>query len=159
MYHSNLLGGLAARFAGQHNIVWGIHHSDLASSGTSRSTIAVARLCAWLSRWLPRNIICCAQKAADVHAAFGYDAERIHVVPNGYDLERFQPDPNARAAVRSELGLAQDEQVIGFVARYDPLKDHGNLLQALALLKERGQVPTCLFIGTGWTKEMVRCRR
>ncbi|QJR06239.1 glycosyltransferase (plasmid) [Sphingobium yanoikuyae] len=149
MYHSNLLGGLAARFAGQNNIIWGIHHSDLASSGTSHHTLAVARLCAWFSRLLPRNIISCAQKAADVHAAFGYDAKRLHVVPNGYDLERFRPDPDARAAVRSELGLAQDQQVIGFVARYDPLKDHGNLLQALALLKEQGQAPACLLIGTG----------
>lgn len=149
MYHADLVGGAIARLAGVRNIIWGIRHSDLASSGTSRSTVAVARLCAWLSRWLPRNIICCAQKAADVHAAFGYDAKRLHVVPNGYDLERFRPDPDARTAVRSELGLAQDQQVIGFVARYDPLKDHGNLLQALALLKERGQAPACLLIGTG----------
>jgi glycosyltransferase involved in cell wall biosynthesis len=148
MYHADLVGSVIAKSAGMRNIVWGIRHSDLVSSGTSRSTIAVARLCAWLSRWLPRNIICCAQKAADVHATFGYDARRIHVVPNGYDLERFQPDLDARTAVRAELGLAQNEQVIGFVARYDPLKDHGNLLQALALLKEWGQAPTCLLIGT-----------
>lgn len=35
-----------------------------------------------------------------------YGARRVEVVYNGVDLRRFRPDPQARAAVRAELGAA-----------------------------------------------------
>lgn len=79
----------------------------------------------------------------------GYDAGRMVVIPNGYNLSQFRPDPEARAAVRAELGIAPDVPLIGLVARFDPQKDHRNLLQALAILKGRGTAPLCLLVGTG----------
>lgn len=149
MYHADLLGGGAARLAGYRNICWGIHHSDLGQAGTARSTVAVARLCARLSRRIPRAVICCAVKSKRVHAAFGYAPERLVVVPNGYDLSVFRPDPETGAVLRAQLGLAPEAPVIGFVARYDPLKDHANLLAALARLNDTGDAPACLLAGTG----------
>lgn len=153
MYHADLIGGTICLLAGKRNVSWGIHHSSLDSSGTARSTLAVARLCAWLSRIVPRNIICCAQKSADVHAAYGYDAGRIHVVPNGYDLSEYRPDPAASYGLRNQLGLTLDAAVIGFVARFNPLKDHDNLLAALGLLRARGFTPICLLVGDGMTAD------
>lgn len=149
MYHANLLGGVAARWAGQQNITWGLHQSDPTIEGTARKTVAVAKLGGYLSRAVPRHIICCARKAADVHAAFGYNSKIMHVVPNGYDLSVFRPDPEAGAALRAELGIDRERPLIGFVARYDPLKDHRNLLAALSLLKARGRAPLCLLVGSG----------
>lgn len=146
MYHANLLGGLAAWLAGSRNIVWGIHHTDLDDDGASRSTRLVVRLGAWVSRWMPRRIICCAEKARGVHVAEGYDPRRINVVTNGYDLSVFRPDPGAGRSVRAELGIG-DQAVIGFVARHDPQKDHDNLLRALKVLHEKGLHPLCLLVG------------
>jgi glycosyltransferase involved in cell wall biosynthesis len=148
MYHANLLGGGIARLAGHRNIVWGIRHSTLIPGTSPRSTIWVAKLCAWLSRFVPRRIVCCAEKSRAVHAALGYDARRMCVIPNGYDLSLFQPDANAGATLRRDLGLAPEASVIGFVARLDPQKDHKTLLRALALLKEKGNCPICLLVGT-----------
>ena len=42
-------------------------------------------------------------------------AEKIDVVWNGVDAEEFKPDPAARAAVRSELGLKDDAYVLLFL--------------------------------------------
>ncbi|WP_137899205.1 glycosyltransferase [Sphingomonas sp. 2SG] len=149
MYHSNLAGGLAAKVSGHRNIIWGIHHSDLGEGGTSKRTVMVAKLGARLSRIVPRRIICCAEKSAQIHADFGYEPSRLRVVPNGYDLSVFQPDTILREQCRSEFGLTSTEPVIGFVARYDVLKDHSNLLTALRLLREMGHHPRCLLVGTG----------
>lgn len=149
MYHSNLVGGLIARLAGVRNVIWGIHHTNLNPLQSSLSTVLVAKTCAILSRRIPRQIVCCAESSRDVHIGMGYDAARTRVIPNGYDLSIFKPDPMARAALRCDLGLAQDAPVIGFVARFDPLKDHRTLLKALALLRTRGITPTCLLIGNG----------
>lgn len=148
MYHANLLGGLTARLAGHRNIAWGIHHTALNPGEVPRSTILVAKICALISRIVPRRIICCAEEALKVHARLGYCAERMVFVANGYDLAAFQPDASSGALVRSEFGLGS-ESVIGFVARYHPLKDHENLLQALALIKRTSLRPICLLAGTG----------
>lgn len=149
MYHADLLGGIIARLAGQRNIVWGIRHSTLVPSESARSTILVARLCAHLSRLVPRRIACCAEKAREVHSGIGYDSTRMVVIPNGYDLSVFRPDVQARQRLRRELSLSPSEPVIGFVARFDPQKDHDNLLRALAVLHRQGECPVCLLVGTG----------
>lgn len=149
MYHADLLGGLAARLAGVRNVTWGIHHTTLDPKQSPRSTILVAKVCALLSRWIPRRIVCCAEASREIHAELGYDVVRMRVIPNGYNLSVFQPDLTAGANLRRDLGLAADALVIGFVARFDPLKDHHTLLQALALLRGRGIAPICLLIGTG----------
>jgi len=149
MYHANLLGGVVAKFAFAPKICWGIHHADLGGHGTSRSTIAVAKVCAWLSGILPSNIICCGDKSAQAHVNFGYDEARIKVVYNGYDLGVFQPNTVAGEKFRKNMGFSSREKIIGFVARFDQLKDHGNLLAALSILKSKGVTPLCLLVGAG----------
>ena len=148
MYHSDLIGGVVARLAGVRNVHWGVHNSVLVPGQNARSTILVARLCARLSHIVPRTIICCARKAAEVHAALGYDTSAMRVVPNGYDLTMFCPDAPQRAAVRAELGVGETV-LMGFVARFDPAKDHSNLLHALSILNRRGACPRCLLVGSG----------
>src|SRR5690606_13388022 len=48
---------------------------------------------------------------------FGFPRERIHLVPNGIDLERFHPKARARyrAATRKELGTDEKRPVALFV--------------------------------------------
>ena len=138
MYHADLLGGVAARMSGSSPVVWGIHHTTLVPGQSARNTIFVARLCALLSRLIPARIICCADESARVHSALGYDSSRMIVVPNGYDLGIFRPEEKARAALRSEWSVDDDTPLIGTVGRFDPQKDHRNLLRACELLRARG---------------------
>ncbi|HWR97232.1 MAG TPA: glycosyltransferase, partial [Candidatus Methanoperedens sp.] len=150
MYHADLLGGLAARLAGRRAIVWGIRNTDLDPRRVSRPTRLTARACAALSRFVPSAIVSCSERAARAHAAFGYRAERIVVVPNGFDLEAFAPDPAARARVRAELGVGETQPLLGAVARWDPHKDHANLIAALALLAGAGGAAwRCALVGRG----------
>lgn len=149
MYHSDLLGGLLAWLAGRRNIIWGLRNSDLVPGESKGSTILIARLCALLSRLVPRRIVCCAEKAREVHRNIGYDNSRMRVIPNGYDLSLFRPDPEAGLSVRESLRVLPSEPLIGFVGRYDPQKDHDTLLRALSFLNHRGNCPRCLLIGTG----------
>jgi glycosyltransferase involved in cell wall biosynthesis len=149
MYHADLLGGLAARLGTRARVVWGIHHSAL-DRGTSRATTRmVARACARLSRTVPDRIVCVSQASRDQHAAAGYAADRMVVIPNGFDLERFRPDPAARRAVRAELGIGEREVVIGLVARVEPPKDHPGFLEAAGRLARRAPEVRFLLCGGG----------
>jgi glycosyltransferase involved in cell wall biosynthesis len=134
MYHADLVGGLAAKLAGGIPVAWGVHQSDLRPKGDSRLTIYTAQICARLSRWLPRRIVCCSEASRQVHTALGYEAEKMVVIPNGCDLANFRPDPAARESVRKELEIPAEAILIGSVSRFHPQKDHRNLVQAAGLL-------------------------
>lgn len=155
MYHADLIGGLAARLAGVRAIAWGIRNSGAHLERSSRSARMVLRACALLSGVLPGAIVCAAQNAAERHAAKGYRRDRMVVIANGYDLSRYAPDAAARARVRAEWGLDGDVPVIGCVARWDPLKDHANLLRAVAALVRDGRDAglRCVLVGRGMTAD------
>jgi glycosyltransferase involved in cell wall biosynthesis len=131
MYHANLLGLIAGRLAGVPHIVWNIRNADV--RGFPRSTRVVIRLGAWLSHG-PRVIICNAHAARAELTALGYHPRRWAIVPNGFDTDRYKPDPAVRATLRAAWGVPDDAPLIGLIARYDPLKDHAGFVRAAALL-------------------------
>lgn len=147
MYHSDLIGGLVARFAGIRNLSWGVRHANLDRDKNSSMTLRVARLCARLSHLLPRAIVSCSEEATATHKAFGYDVTKFVNIPNGYDLNRFRVDAGARDATRRSWHVGQDELLIGCVARWDIQKDHSNLLRALRMLAQRGFLGRCVLVG------------
>lgn len=134
MYHADLLGGLAARFAGVSAVGWCIRNSNLDKDKTKLSTRAVVGLCASISKWVPSRILSCSEKARLVHVACGYAAEKMVVVPNGFDLTRFKPDEAARKRIRTELGLDVDTPLVGLIGRFDPQKNHAGFFEAAGVL-------------------------
>lgn len=153
MYHANLVGGLAAKLAGRLPVVWGIHHSNFDVSKTRRRTIWTMKIGALLSGRLPDRIICCGEVPKAVHEEMGYDARKMQVVPNGFDLELFQPNPLARTAVRRELNIPAETPLIGLIARYHPKKDHRTFIQAAAILHITRPDVHFLLCGEGVTQE------
>jgi len=152
MYHSDLLGGIAAKLAGVEAIFWGVRHSVLEKGKSKRSTIMIAKLCAWLSSFIPTKIICCAEKALQVHSDIGYRKSKLVVVKNGYDLSRFKPSDELRITTRSQFGASNEVSLLGMVGRYDPLKDHMNLLRSLDFLEDKSNVK-CMLVGKGLSQD------
>lgn len=134
LYHADLLGGLAARFAGVSAIGWCIRNSDLDRDRTKFSTRAVVGLCASISRWIPSRILSCSEKARQIHVEHGYVAEKMVVVPNGFDLARFKPNNEARRQIRAELGIADQTPLVGLIGRFDPQKNHAGFFEAARML-------------------------
>jgi glycosyltransferase involved in cell wall biosynthesis len=130
MYHADLLGGLAARLAGNRHIVWGLRQSNLEADAVKRATAYTAKLCAALSSWLPQCIVCGSEAARRVHAELGYAEKKMRVIPNGFDLGLFRPDPAARRSLAEELNLADEAILVGLVGRFDPQKDHRTFVAA-----------------------------
>ncbi len=153
MYHADLIGGITARLAGIKNICWGIRNSDVHAVSTKLTTRWVMAVCARLSGWVPAKIVCCAANAIQVHTELGYSTHKFVLIPNGYDLNSFQPDRDARTRMRRSLGGDDGLPLLGMIARFDPQKDHGNLMYALSLLKAQAKVFRCVLVGKGLTAE------
>jgi len=149
MYHADLLGGLAAHIAGVKRIVWGIRHTDLSASANKRTTLAVVKVCAWLSAWLPCKILVNSEVSRAVHVTAGYNASKMKVIPNGFDVACFLPDQSARDSVRQELALAIDTPLVGVVGRYHPQKNQLGFVQVMSELTSKRPDVHFLLVGHG----------
>ena len=153
MYHADLLGGLAARFAGRPPVVWNIRNSTLDPETSKRSTRWTVWTCARFSRRWPTRIVSCSETARDLHAGLGYDAEKMIVIPNGFDLSLFHPDAAARLSLRAELNLPPGTLLIGAIGRFDPQKDYPTLIAAAGWLHAARPEVHFLLCGDGLSDE------
>ncbi len=153
MYHADLVGGLATRFGDLAPVLWNIRHSTLDPAGTKKMTRWTARACARLSRHLPSRIVCCSEASRTTHAALGYAADKMLVIPNGVDLSRFRPDPGAAASFRREIGVAGATPLVGLIGRFHPQKDHRGFVAAAARLGARFPEARFVLCGDGITWE------
>jgi glycosyltransferase involved in cell wall biosynthesis len=147
---AGLYGRLAAHLAGVPAVhtFHGIHYESYSRAGR-RAYLALERWLAGLT-----HTVINVSPAQDVEAqALGLARPgRSRVVMNGIDVEELAArSPGARAA----LGLAADAQVIGCVARFDPVKRHDVLVQALALIAPRRPGLSLLLAGDGPEKARV----
>lgn len=147
MYHADLMGGLAAKFAGVKAIAWCIRNSNLEPKLTKLSTRMIVRLCALLSHWVPALILSCSEQARLIHVRCGYRAEKMLVVPNGFDLIKYKPDGAAKISVCDELGLAHDCLLIGNIGRFDPQKNHAGFFSVIEFLHQK--MPQLHFLCVG----------
>ncbi|WP_246226100.1 glycosyltransferase family 4 protein [Pelistega suis] len=152
MYHADLFGGIVARMAGFSHLAWGVRNSGASLKETSKTNYYLARISAWLSRFIPQRIIVCGEQAAKIHASWGYAAEKMVVIQNGYNLEQWKPSQENRQQSRQHLGLSEDTPVLGFIARWNPLKDHPSLLKAFAMAKKKYPDAVLILVGKGLEK-------
>lgn len=155
MYHADIVGGVLARLAGVNRVFWGVR-SALEPGKSRRSTIAIAHLNAHLSHWIPAGIVCCAERTRKTQQTLGFAIEKLVVIPNGYDLNHFKPDTTARLRLREEWGVDHDMPLLGMVGRFNPLKDHENLLRALTRLKQANIPFRCVLVGRGLDADNVQ---
>jgi len=152
MYHADLVGGLVGRGL-RIPVLWNLRNSDLDPMRTSFATRLVVRFLALLGRQVPVRIVSCSQKAIDVHSTLGYPSDRFDIIHNGFDCLAFNHDQNVRRQMRTTLGIKPHTLVLGMVARWDPQKDHANLLAALARLARSIPEFCCVLVGHGMSKE------
>ncbi len=79
----------------------------------------------------------------------GIPAQRVEVIYNGVHLAPFRERTGARASVRGELGLRDDEFVVAQVARLDYLKDHLTAVRTIERLVGQGASVKLLLVGEG----------
>lgn len=137
MYHGNVAANVGRVLGGRrYPVVWNVRHSMYDYRNEKWLTAVLIRLSARLSNRVDR-IIYNSRRSAGQHEALGYAPDRTLVIPNGFDLDRFGPSAEARAALRTKLGLEASTVIVGLVARYHPMKGHGDFLRAAAIVSRK----------------------
>ena len=78
----------------------------------------------------------------------GCPAHKVHVIPNGVDVERFHPRWPSRA-LQQEFGLEPGSPVAGIVAALRPEKNHEMFLYVAALVHRKLPNARFLIVGDG----------
>jgi UDP-glucose:(heptosyl)LPS alpha-1,3-glucosyltransferase len=87
-----------------------------------------------------RHIVAISRRdKAEIEALYHTPGDRVSLVYNGVDLDRFHPDNRARLRrpMREALGLSEDDWVILFVGSGFERKGLGPLLEAVIRLADR----------------------
>ena len=149
MYHGNIAASLAAMLGYYRApVLWGIRQT-LERLGDNRPLTRGVILAGSALGFHPRRIVYNSTVAAEQHEAFWYPKSKRVTIYNGVDTKRFRPNVPARLSARAGLGLAPDAEVIGRVARNDPMKDHATLFKAFQLLAARRPSAHLVVVGTG----------
>ncbi len=123
MYHANLLGRLAGKWAGVPIVVTSIRSER--NGNASRDWLM--RLTNWMDH-------CCTTNSREVAASLSkrglLSTEKVRVIPNGVDVAALSAPADMRGGIRQELGLAPAEFVWLAIGRLLPQKDYPTLLRA-----------------------------
>jgi glycosyltransferase involved in cell wall biosynthesis/GNAT superfamily N-acetyltransferase len=105
------------------------------------------------SRWNQATYAVTDEVSASVRGRAG---DGVATLRHGIDVAAVRAQRADRAAVRTELGLAEDEFVVGTVANFRPQKDYPNLLAAARHLADGGVAVRIVAVGQGPDEAEVR---
>jgi len=78
-----------------------------------------------------------------------FPAEKVHVIPNGVDTQRFRWSVSRRARAREQLGFDADTPVCGIVAALRPEKNHELFLRTAGRVHRERPEARFVIIGDG----------
>jgi len=133
-------------------VVWAVRNSGMHRKQYSRKT----QIIDWLAEKLARRadfLIANSEAGASRLRVLGCKSDHIAVVANGIDTETFRPpiDEAERFYLHNKLGLSRSTQIVGMVARCDPMKGLSEFFRIRArVLEER---PAVAFVLVGYANE------
>ncbi len=129
LYYADLMGLVVGKLAGIPKIFMNLRCTAMDPAQSRFFIRASVYALAWISP-LADGMIYNSEAGRMDHEAIGFRPSQWKWIPNGFDLETFRPDPNARARLMKELDIQEPAFLIGHIARFDPQKDHATLISA-----------------------------
>jgi glycosyltransferase involved in cell wall biosynthesis/tetratricopeptide (TPR) repeat protein len=103
------------------------------------------------------HVVTIAETMKELIVASGIPAEKVTVVPNAVDADEFHPVPRSSALAES-LGIAPDETVLGYISSFTGYEGIVYLIDAAAMLIERGHQIRVLLVGDGEERARLQAR-
>lgn len=94
----------------------------------------------------------CSEECAEWLFRPSIPSDRIRIIPNTIDVERFQLNTNCREVLKNKYG-AEDSFVIGFVGRLEPSKNIPFLFEIFAEIRNETDQVKMLMVGEGSQKQ------
>ncbi|MDB9862699.1 glycosyltransferase [Litorivicinus sp.] len=145
MYHADIFGGLVAKFAGANRIIWGVRSSVLRWGEAKATTLLLVKVGILLSRIIPDAIIFCSRVSLNAHLKIGYDKKKVQLINNSFRESEFH--------VMTTQSTNQKFFHLGFIGRFDPVKNIPLILQSTSECIHQGVPVRLSMCGTDISSE------
>lgn len=85
----------------------------------------------------------------EINLRFKVSVSRFKAILNGVNIDRFQPDNEARKKVRQELAISEEQLVVGSVGRLVEVKNYPSFIRAFALVVQKHPQAKLIIAGDG----------
>src|SRR5262249_25330564 len=79
--------------------------------------------------------------------------EKLTLIPNGVDTNRFFPGRDLE--LRADLGIGEDEFVVGTIGRLDPIKNYEGLINAISRFNYASRGVRLVIVGDGPERQKI----
>ncbi|MBC7329541.1 glycosyltransferase family 4 protein [bacterium] len=110
-------------------------------------------LCEKLTLKMCDAFVCLTDEERREWIKYGFNHPRMSVIPSGVEIERFENPKISPLSLRKNLGIGEEEKVVGFIGRLAPVKGARYLLLAGEILTKRYPNFVLLFVGDGEERE------
>ena len=150
---AGILGRLAAKFCGVPIIIHTIHSCEFHYEGVG---VVARRLFIFLEKQAARftdHFIAISEHLKEEFVKYRIaSVEKISVIYSGIEIEKFKI-PVDKLKKCKELGLDENDFVVGIIARLEKGKGHKKILEAIPLIANEKVKMKFLFVGDGPLKQ------
>lgn len=140
---------IASRIAKKCGVRKIIVHSHCAAERKTLKYRIVKLLTRHTMNSCPTDYCACSQVAGEWKFSNEIVKNKLVILKNGVDLDKFKFDKEKRNILRSKVGFDEDDYVIGHVGRFSYQKNHEYLVEIFARLSKKTDKYKLLLIGTG----------
>ena len=138
--------GLAAKYSGAKKVI--LHSHAAGVDGKHRKVKKyIHKFCRRFLKYIATDYVACSEVAAKWMFP-NVESEKIVIVNNGVDLDKFLFDAAVRYQIRNKLGI-KDEILLGHVGRFCYQKNHEYFIEILKEIRKRNIKAKLLLIGEG----------
>lgn len=146
---AGFVGRVAARLAGVPVVVHTYHGHVLHGYYSPLKTWLLRKM-EWALAYLSDRLVAVSEHVKQDLVRYGVArAEKIAVVPLGFELQPFLEARVWKGHFRRELGLGESARLVGIVGRIFPIKNHRLFLEAAARLARQDPLVHFVVVGDG----------
>jgi glycosyltransferase involved in cell wall biosynthesis len=149
MAKAGFLGRLAARLAGVPVVVHTYHGHVLRGYFDPLRTRALRMMERWLGKMSQRLVAVSEQVKRELVEYGVAPAEKITVIPLGFDLQPLRQACKHRGEFRRECGISAEARLVGIVGRIFPIKNHRLFLESAARVARTMPEARFVIVGDG----------
>lgn len=149
LYHGNLMAFLFKILTRSNaKLIWNIRSSLSAMKGAPFHRKIVINISKHFSNKISATIYN-SKLSKQEHIEYGFFSKQNSVINNGLDLDKFKPIPNAKEIICKELGIDNEDILVGMCARFHKVKNFPLLIDAINKMHIKGRNISCILCGDG----------
>jgi glycogen(starch) synthase len=119
----------------------------------SPDSLAIDGLEWWATYEANKVIVTSSSMKGEIGDHFHLPWDKINIIANGIDLEKFQGSSIDRQSIRRRYGVGSDERLVLCVGRLVPQKGIEYLIRAVPMIAERSPNAKIVIVGEGWLRD------